>query len=221
MFTVNPRLSAAALFQNSNFLVRRLIERGAYLRAALIQKNNFKTNPFFLFLQKDIKHKALQNINNFEKMAGTQPVNFSMYYKIEFCTNIRGHHVYQTGWTPEIEERLIFLKDNRSEAMEYDKYAIDVYKRVDKPDEKPKLVGHVPIECSSLLDYFLNVTAVTGKRMREIGLVVPGKFKCLTKKFRLADILHDELAKKQNKYSHFELEQIEFDKKRWPYIGLL
>ena len=43
-------------------------------------------------------------------MARTQPVHFSMYYKIEFCTNIRGHHVYQTGWTPEIEERLICLK---------------------------------------------------------------------------------------------------------------
>ena len=113
-------------------------------------------------------------------MARTQPVKFCMYYKIEFCTNIRGHHVYQTGWTPQTGERLICLKDNRSEAIEYDKYAIGVYKRVDKPDEKPKLFGHVPIECSALLDYFLNadnsnkkVTAVTGKRKREIGLVVP------------------------------------------------
>ena len=107
----------------------------------------------------------------------------------------------------------IFLKDNRSETMEYDKHAIGVYKRVDQSDEKPKLVRHVPIECSALLDYFLNAdnsnkmaTAVTGKRKRKIGLVVPGKFTCLTKKSRLADILHDELAKKKNKYSHFELE---------------
>ena len=122
-------------------------------------------------------------------MARTQPVNYSMYYKIEFCTNIRGHHVYQTGWTPELAERLIRLKDNRSEAMEYDKHAIGVYKRVDKPDEKSKLVGHVPTECSALLDYFLNadnsnkmVTAVTEKRKRKIGLVVPGEFTCLTKK---------------------------------------
>ena len=112
--------------------------------------------------------------------------------------------------------------------MEYDKHAIRVYKRVDKPDEKSKLVGHVLIECSALLDYFLNadnsnkmVKAVTGKRTCEIELVVPGKFACLTKIFYLADILHDELAKKKNKYSHFELEQIEFDKKRWPYTGLL
>ena len=112
--------------------------------------------------------------------------------------------------------------------MEYDKHAIGVYKRVDKPDEKPKLVGHVPIECSDLLDYFLNannsnkmVTAVTGKRKREIGLALQGKFTCLTIKFCLADILHNELAKKKNKYSHFELEQIEFDQKRWSYTGLL
>ena len=57
------------------------------------------------------------------------------------------------------------------------------------------------------------VTAVTGKRKHEIGLVVQGKFTCLTKKFRLADILHDELAKKKKKYSHFELEQIELIRK--------
>ena len=101
--------------------------------------------------------------------------------------------------------------------MEYDKHAIGVYKGVDKPDGKPKLAGHVSIECSALLDYFLNadnskkmITAVTGKRKREMGLVVPGNFTCLTKKFRLADILHDELPKKKNKYSHFELEEIEF-----------
>ena len=82
----------------------------------------------------------------------------------------------------EIGERRICLKDNRSEAMEYDNHAIAVYKRVDKPDKKPKLNGHVPTECSAVLDYFLNadnsnkmVTAVTGKRKREIGLVVPGK----------------------------------------------
>ena len=138
-----------------------------------------------------------------------------MYCKIELCNNIRGHHVYQTGWTPEIGERLICLKDNHSEAMEYDNHAIGVYKRVDEPDGKPKLVEHVPIKCSALLDYFLNadnsnkmVKAVTGKRTCEIELVVPGKFACLTKIFYLADILHDELAKKKNKYSHFELEQI-------------
>ena len=49
-------------------------------------------------------------------MARKQPVNISMCYKIEFCTNIRGHHVYQTGWTPETGERLICLKNNRSKS---------------------------------------------------------------------------------------------------------
>ena len=94
-------------------------------------------------------------------MARKQPVNFSMCYKIEFCTNIRGHHVYQTGWTPETGERLISLKDNRSEAMEYDKPAFAVYKRVDKPDEKPKLVGHVPIEFQPYWIIFLTLKIQT------------------------------------------------------------
>ena len=123
-------------------------------------------------------------------MARLQPVSFEMSYRVEFSTNIRGHHVYKTSWTPEIGEELLCLKDNRSEALEYDKHAIGVYKKVDKPNEKLKLVGHVPIECSSLLDHFSKanssnklVVTVKGKRKREIGLVVPGKFRCCTKEF--------------------------------------
>ena len=76
-----------------------------------------------------------------------QPVNFQMNYTIEFCTNIRKHHVYKASWTPEIGERVICFKDNRSEALEYDTHAIGVYKKVEEPDEKLKLVGQVPIEC--------------------------------------------------------------------------
>ena len=50
---------------------------------------------------------------------------------------------------------MICFKDNRSEALEYDTHAIRVYKKVEEPDEKLKLVGQVPIECSFLLDFFL------------------------------------------------------------------
>lgn len=159
-------------------------------------------------------------------MARIQPINFKMNYRIEFCTNIRGHHVYKASWTPEFGEKLICFKDNRSEALEYDKHAIGVYKKVDKPDEKQKLVGHVPIECSSLLDYFLQadssnriVAIVEGKRKREIGLVVPGKFICFTKQLRQANILFNELVEKKTKYSHFEMDRITFDKKKWPSVG--
>ena len=51
------------------------------------------------------------------------------------------------------------------------------------------LVGHVPIELSSFLNHFLksnekNLLKVTvaGKRKREVGLVVPGKYCAFTKK---------------------------------------
>ena len=81
-----------------------------------------------------------------------------------------------------------------------------------KTNEKLKRVGHVPIECSSLLDYFLKadsanklIATVEGKRKREIGLVVPGKFICCTKQLRQANILYRELMEKKTKYSHFEI----------------
>ena len=61
---------------------------------------------------------------------------------------------------------------------------------------------------------------VEGKRKREIGLVVPGKFVCCTKQLRQANILYRELMEKKTKYSHFEINKISFDKKKWPSIGL-
>ena len=69
-------------------------------------------------------------------------------------------------------------------AMEYDKNAIDVYRT---SESRQMLVGHVPIELSSLLNNFLKinesnklVAKVSEKRKREIGLVVPAKFKVFT-----------------------------------------
>ena len=73
-----------------------------------------------------------------------------------------------------------------------------------KTNEKLKLVGHVPIECLSLLDYFLKgdsanklIATVEGKRKREIGLVVPGKFIFCMKQLRQANILYRELIEKK------------------------
>ena len=55
-------------------------------------------------------------------------------------------------------------------------------------EEQKELVGHVPVDQSSLIYQFLNATSknrmtveVTGKRKREVGLVVPAKFNALTK----------------------------------------
>ena len=66
--------------------------------------------------------------------------------------------------------------DDREEAKEYDKYAVGLYKR-------DLLLGHIPLEISSLCFHFINQNPgnkikalITGKRQREIGLVDSQKF---------------------------------------------
>ena len=62
---------------------------------------------------------------------------------------------------------------------------------------------------------FNSVTAtVTGKRKRDMGLVVPARFNCMAKKKAFAKILLMELVKKRNKYSYFELNVVDFVDKR-------
>ena len=58
----------------------------------------------------------------------------------------------------------------------YNNHVIGEYKQ----EKDSTLVGHVPMECSTLVESFLNAdkenrlaTAVTDKRKREVGLVVP------------------------------------------------
>ena len=66
------------------------------------------------------------------------------------------------------------------------------------------LVGHVPIEISQFLNYFITtgedenyLGAVLGKRKREIGLVVPAKYKAAAKDKRFANILQEKLEEKK------------------------
>ena len=73
-------------------------------------------------------------------------------------------------------------KDNREEAMQYDNNAIGIFKSVCH-EESEQLIGHIPIKISQLMNYFLEAATtntmtavVTGKRKREIGLVVPAKY---------------------------------------------
>ncbi len=82
------------------------------------------------------------------------------------------------------------------------------------------LVGHVPIELSSLVNNFLKanesnklVAKVSGKRKREVGLVVP-----VTKEHRLAKILEEELSLRKDKYTHFEITQVEKAFKQFPLM---
>ena len=90
----------------------------------------------------------------------------------------RGHHVYKEIWTPQKDDILYCKKDYRSEALDIDKHVVWVNMGVYKED---RLVGHVPIELSRIISYFLqdsetNEVKVAVNRTRRLGLVVPGKY---------------------------------------------
>ena len=55
-------------------------------------------------------------------MARIVIVKFELGYKVDFTCTIRGHHVYKTAWTP-------VKKDEREEAIDYDKHAVNVFKK--------------------------------------------------------------------------------------------
>ena len=81
-------------------------------------------------------------------------------------------------------ETLIAQPDNGDEAQENDKYAVSIYKKNDAGSKE--LVGHAPVEFSSLLYHFLQASAencmnveVIGKRKRDVGLVVPARHNVL------------------------------------------
>ena len=61
---------------------------------------------------------------------------------------------------------------------------------------------------------------VTGKRKREVGLVVLAKFTAFTTELRIARILDRELNGQVVKcmYNHFELKNIVFDERKFPML---
>ena len=121
-------------------------------------------------------------------------------------------------WAPFIGQRLDCKPYSRTESLTYDKYALGVYKHV---EDKEELVGHLPIELSQLLNNFLstdgntnNLTAeVIGKRKREIGFVVPAKYRATTNDKKFAEILERELLEKKE---FIEIEIVENELKRFP-----
>ena len=91
-------------------------------------------------------------------------------------------------------------EDDREEAKEYDKYAFGLYKR-------DLLIGHIPIEISSLCFHFINQdqgnkikALITGKRQQEIGPVIPAKLIFITNNKRFSEVLEKELIKRKNKF---------------------
>ena len=128
-------------------------------------------------------------------MARVYPCSFlyKFVYEIKFDAPVRGHHVYKKIWTPQKADILYCKKGYLSEALDIDKHAVGIYK-------EDRLVGYVVIELSRIISYFLQESetnevkvAVNGKRRRELGLVVPGKYCARTKSKRTVKILRDQL----------------------------
>ena len=136
-------------------------------------------------------------------MARGIPVRFDMNYKVEFTAPIRGHHIYKDTWCPKMGEELVCHKDDREEAKQYDLNAIGVFQSA--CDEKSeRLVGHIPVEISQLINYFISaantntiIAVATGKRKREIGLVVPAKYFAYTNNTKNAEKLMKKLLEKK------------------------
>ena len=135
-------------------------------------------------------------------IAGTP---FTVCYKTEVTSIIRDHHIYKEVWDAAIGEMLEAASDDREKEKEYDKYDVGLCK-------KDILVGHIPIEISSLCFHFIiqdpvNKTKAltTGKRQREIVLVVPAKLIFITNNKRLSEILENGLVKQKNKFPTLSL----------------
>ena len=134
--------------------------------------------------------------------------DFILCYKMELKCLVHGHHVYQSVWTSTVGENLFTAPDKREEALSYDEFAIDVY----KGEKCSLLVGHLPIEISSLSYHFLKkssenkiIVKITGKRVREIGLVVPANFVYITKDKNCSIILENELEKRKTLFQDLKL----------------
>lgn len=121
---------------------------------------------------------------------------YQLPHRIKYRSITRGHHIYKVNWTPIISAKCFAKPDGRDEVLEYDKFAIGIYK--ENKDGKSELTGHAPMELSSLLYHFLNAdlnnfisATVTGKRKYEIGVVVPAKNDCYTEVKRISFVLDE------------------------------
>ena len=100
---------------------------------------------------------------------------------------------------PRLGEVLVCESDIRQEAKDYDENAIGVFK--EKHSVGKTLVGHVSVEISKLLSYFLSadegnisIVTVAGHRQKEVGQgSVPGKYVTLTKNQSFTRILMQKL----------------------------
>ena len=58
--------------------------------------------------------------------------DFDLSFEINFKIIIREHHVYKSIWTSSIGQILLAQPDERKEALDYDKYAVGIFKQREK-----------------------------------------------------------------------------------------
>ena len=93
-------------------------------------------------------------------MPRATPVEFKMYFKVDFDMVIRGHYVHKSVWTSVVDEMLQCGQDTRTEAKGHEENVISFYippgpKGTKQPNSKKTLACHVPIELSRILNNFL------------------------------------------------------------------
>ena len=105
-----------------------------------------------------------------KKIKWREHYHVNMKWLIKFDDAIRVHHIYKDIWQPSIWQELVCRPDRREEAIEYDKNVVGVFRT-------NELVGHIPIELSSLM----------------------------TKSQRITNILYEKLTEKNDTLKHFEM----------------
>jgi len=91
-------------------------------------------------------------------MAASQPAASLGLEVVEFCSYVRGYHVYKDLWTPHVGEMLLLKREPTNPK---DSSAVAVMK-------EDEIVGHVPYNITSLLSTFLKRDCNKGyARLRE------------------------------------------------------
>ena len=125
--------------------------------------------------------------------------------------------MYIRTWRPVKGQRLWCKSDKREDAMLHDPNSLGMYTC------EGDLVGHAPMELSSLLSNFLRAdlsntlsATVIDQRKKEKGLVVPAKFSARTKHEIIAKTLKKFLTAKMESFPSLDVTQEDLVKK--PFI---
>ena len=108
-----------------------------------------------------------------------------------------------------VENSFVCNPDERLEVKELNVNVIGTYRKV---TDKEILVGHLPIELSKLISFFIDIEhnhehpIVNGKSMRETGLEsMAVQYICFTSSKRHAITIDDKVLKRKKQYSCLSL----------------